>query len=133
VFGRPLVWSEELARFALIWLTFVGAAYVMAYRRHIVVSLFKLGDRSWLVLEILSTMIMLIVIVTILPAGLEFVQSNMNVRSAGAGVPAGWVKASALVGFALLGVHLVLNVVVAIRYGRVALDGEPVVDQRASI
>lgn len=133
VFGQPLVWSEELARFALIWLTFIGAAFVMSYRRHIVVSLFKLGDRAWLVLETVSSIIMAIVILTILPAGVEFVESNLSVRSAAAGVPLGWVKASALVGFALLGVHIVLNLVVAFRYGRVAIDGEPVIDQRASI
>lgn len=133
VFGQPLVWSEELARFSLIWLTFIGAAFVMAYRRHIVVSLFKLGDRAWLVLETISSIIMVLVILTILPAGVEFVQDNLNVRSAAAGLPLGWVKASALVGFALLGVHVVLNLVVAFRYGRVAIDGEPVMDQRASI
>jgi TRAP-type C4-dicarboxylate transport system permease small subunit len=84
LFGKPLVWSEELARFSLIWLTFVGSAFVMSYRRHIVVSLFRLSDRAWLALETASSAIMVVVILTILPAGVEFVQSNLAVRSAAA-------------------------------------------------
>lgn len=132
LFGTPLVWSEELARFAMIWLTFVGAAFVMAYRRHIVVSFFTVSDRVWLVLETVSSVVMIIVTLVILPAGVEFVQDNLGVRSAAARVPLGWVKASALVGFALLAVHVALNLVVALRYGRTAVEAAGLVDQRTS-
>lgn len=132
VFGRPLVWSEELARFTLVWLTFVGAAFVMAYRRHIVVSFFKLSDRAWLALETISSVVMITVALVVLPAGVEFVQSNVGVVSPAAGVPLGWIKASALVGFALLAIHVAVNLVVAFRYGREAVEAAGLVDQRAS-
>ncbi|MEC8473857.1 MAG: TRAP transporter small permease subunit, partial [Planctomycetota bacterium] len=39
VFGSPFQWSEEVARLALIWMTFVSAAYVMAEGRHIAVDM----------------------------------------------------------------------------------------------
>jgi TRAP-type C4-dicarboxylate transport system permease small subunit len=34
VFNAPPFWTEELARFCLIWLTFVGAVVVHAERSH---------------------------------------------------------------------------------------------------
>jgi TRAP-type C4-dicarboxylate transport system permease small subunit len=38
VFHAPISWSEEWARFALIWLAFLSAAFVMAEGRHIAVD-----------------------------------------------------------------------------------------------
>ena len=48
VFGAPFQWSEEVARFALIWMTFISAAYVMAEGRHIAVDMIstRVGDRG---------------------------------------------------------------------------------------
>ncbi|PMR73279.1 TRAP transporter small permease [Billgrantia endophytica] len=37
VVGRPLYFSAEIARFAMIWLTFVGAGY--AYRKGLLISI----------------------------------------------------------------------------------------------
>ncbi|WP_103104784.1 TRAP transporter small permease [Brevibacillus reuszeri] len=31
----PLAWTEELARYLLIWITFLGSAYAMAIKAHI--------------------------------------------------------------------------------------------------
>ncbi|ALM54266.1 TRAP transporter small permease [Halomonas huangheensis] len=36
VIGKPLFFSEEIARFAMIWLTFLGAGY--AYRKGLLIS-----------------------------------------------------------------------------------------------
>jgi TRAP-type C4-dicarboxylate transport system permease small subunit len=36
VVGRPLYFSDEIARFAMIWLTFIGAGY--AYRKGLMIS-----------------------------------------------------------------------------------------------
>lgn len=32
---QPLAWTEELARYLLIWITFLGSAYAMSIRAHI--------------------------------------------------------------------------------------------------
>lgn len=32
---QPLAWTEELARYVLIWITFLGSAYAMAIKAHI--------------------------------------------------------------------------------------------------
>lgn len=32
---QPLAWTEELARYLLVWLTFLGSAYAMSIKAHI--------------------------------------------------------------------------------------------------
>lgn len=39
VFGNPFVWTEELARFLYVWLTFIGAATVFYENKHIIVDI----------------------------------------------------------------------------------------------
>lgn len=41
--SSSLVWSDELARFSLIWATFLGAAVVVRYNDHITVDVFMAG------------------------------------------------------------------------------------------
>ncbi|EGA89270.1 Tripartite ATP-independent periplasmic transporter DctQ component [Planococcus donghaensis MPA1U2] len=40
VLNSPLAWTEELARYSLIWLTFLGAAYAMSSKAHIGMEFF---------------------------------------------------------------------------------------------
>lgn len=40
VIEQPLAWTEELARYCLIWITFLGAAFAMATKSHIGVEFF---------------------------------------------------------------------------------------------
>jgi len=35
VFNAPIPWAEELARYAFIWLVFIGAALCSKHRRHV--------------------------------------------------------------------------------------------------
>jgi TRAP-type C4-dicarboxylate transport system permease small subunit len=39
----PLSWSEEVSRFAMIWLTFIAASFISARGQHIAVDLFGAG------------------------------------------------------------------------------------------
>lgn len=43
LFRAPLSWSEEVARFAMIWLTFIAASFISARGQHIAVDLFGGG------------------------------------------------------------------------------------------
>lgn len=51
LFGTPLGWSEEVARFAFVWLSFLGAAILVRSDGHIRVSLFVdyLPTAGWIV------------------------------------------------------------------------------------
>ncbi|QBP42434.1 TRAP transporter small permease [Paenisporosarcina antarctica] len=40
VLQQPLAWTEELARYCLVWLTFLGAAFAMSMKAHIGMEVF---------------------------------------------------------------------------------------------
>lgn len=40
ILNSPLAWTEELARYCLVFLTFLGAAYAMAMKQHVLVEFF---------------------------------------------------------------------------------------------
>jgi len=46
LFRSPLSWSEEVSRFAMIWLTFIAASFISARRQHIAVDLFGTADEG---------------------------------------------------------------------------------------
>lgn len=52
VFANSLSWSEELARFIFLWLSWVGASYAVRERSHfrveMLMDLFKGASRVWL-------------------------------------------------------------------------------------
>lgn len=35
VFSSPLVWTEEIARFAFVWFVYISAGYAVKYQRHV--------------------------------------------------------------------------------------------------
>lgn len=40
VIQQPLAWTEELARYCLVWITFLGAAFAMSSKAHIGMEFF---------------------------------------------------------------------------------------------
>lgn len=54
--GAPAFWTEELARFALVWVGVLGAAYAAAHHEHLALSLFsaRAGPRGRCVLRHVS-------------------------------------------------------------------------------
>jgi TRAP-type transport system small permease protein len=111
----PIPWSEELARFALIWLAFVAAGCVMAAGRHITVDVVSrfLGRRGALALECVVSLVVLVVCGAFLPAGVQFIQHLGEVKSPALHIPMSWWYGAALVGFGLLAFHTVVNLVLA--------------------
>lgn len=39
-FAAPTIWSEELARFLIVWVTMLGSAYVLEHGGHVAVTVF---------------------------------------------------------------------------------------------
>lgn len=124
VLGRPIAWSEELARFALIWLTFVAAAFVMAGGRHIAVDVVSrpMGRRGRVALECVSSTVVLAVCAALVPAGIAFVRQTGSILSPALEMPMAWWYFAPVLGFALLGLHAGINLVLTIGRGRPVWD-----------
>jgi len=69
VIEQPLAWTEELARFILFWLTFLGAAYAMSLKAHVSIDFFvnklpKSLYKASLVLSALISTVFFYILVT---------------------------------------------------------------------
>jgi TRAP-type transport system small permease protein len=119
VFGAPLPWGEEAARFALVWLAFLAAAFVMAEGRHISVDVVssRLGPRGKLGLECLSAGLVIAACLLLLVGGFRFVWFVAPVSSPALGIPMSWWYGSASFGLALMALHAALNLAHALRTG----------------
>ena len=111
VFGAPFQWSEEVARLALIWMTFISAAFVMAERRHIAVDMIssRVGDGGKLFIECISYVVVAASCLLLLIGGANFVWHVGKVGSPALGVPKSWWYGAGMVGLLLMAVHSLVN------------------------
>ena len=119
-FGAPFSWSEEVARLALIWMTFLAAAFVMAEGRHIAVDVLssRLSDRGRLRLECLSHDIVAGTCLMLLFGGLRFVWHVSKVGSPSLSIPMGWWYGAVSVGLLLMAIHSLMNLMQLIATGQ---------------
>lgn len=124
VFDTPILWSEEFARFGLIWLTFVASGAVMANGEHIQVDLFgnRLGPRARVGMEVFAALIVIVTCAMLLPAGLRFARGLAGNTSPMMGMPMTIWYSAVVVGFVLLMLHSVVNIVMALVRGRSIWD-----------
>lgn len=119
VFDMPLRWTEEVARFVFIWMAFVGGGFVMGEGRHIAVDIIgrAVGRRGRVAVELLATIVAVVVAGVIIVAAVPYVSRMMNIGSAAVGIPRGLWIVAVPVGLGLMGLHAVVNAVVAVRRG----------------
>lgn len=108
----PISWSEEWARFALIWLAFLAAAMVMAQGQHIAVDVISpwLGSRARRRLECLQNAVVVLTCLLLLIGGSRFVWGVGLVGSPALGIPRSYWYGAASVGLGLIAVHGVANI-----------------------
>ena len=122
LFGSPFQWSEEVARLALIWMTFMSAAFVMAEHRHIAVDMIssRISDRGKLVIECMSYVIIAFSCLLLLIGGANFVWYVGKVGSPALGVPKSFWYGAGLAGLLLMAMHAIVNLL------QVILTGKPI-------
>jgi len=118
VLGTPLTWTEEIARYLLIWTTFVAAAYVSARRLHISVDLLvsKLGERGALVVDVFAGTVVVLTAGLLTVAATLAAKAVVNVTSPATDTPMWLVYASAVIGFGLITIHSLIDIVAEIRH-----------------
>ena len=118
VFHSPMTWTEELARFSLVWLTFLGAGFVMARRQHIAVDILAkaLGRAGERVVNAFSMLVVLIVSAVLAVAGAQFAAMATAIKAPATQLPMSVVYGAAVVGFGLIFIHGLLNSVFDLRH-----------------
>ena len=106
-FDYSIAWTEELSRYSMIWMTFLGAAYALATRAHIGMEL--LVDRMQGVIKqifiVVAAVVCLVFFVMMVVNGYELSMRVMSQPSAVLQIPMGIVYSVIPVS----GVILVIN------------------------
>jgi TRAP-type C4-dicarboxylate transport system permease small subunit len=104
VLGNPLSWSEELARYAFVWITFLGAAVAYRHGSHIIVEtiVVLLPRRAQVALAWLVDALMVACLLVLLVQGLNIVQVNSNVEATMLEIPMSWVYGAVPVSAAIM-------------------------------
>ena len=89
VFHLPLFWTEETARYCLIWASMLGGGYALRHGHHIAVTFFvdRLPKGLYQVTSRLAQIAVLVIIVVILWGGVELVSITRNQISPALRIP----------------------------------------------
>ncbi len=113
VLSDSLSWSEELARYLFIWVTFLGAEITLRYKEHIGLD-FLINNLKGIYKLILSLFIDLIIIgfaTIVLISGIELTQSTLNQYSSALGIPVGLVYLAIPVSMTLMIINVIHSMV----------------------
>lgn len=96
--------TEEYARYALIWLTYlcIGICYKEGSMASVNLLFDKLQGKSKLALYILTRLVILLFLVAAMAYGIRFVKNNLIFRSATLGIPGLFLQSAPFVGAALM-------------------------------
>lgn len=111
VFNIPLGWSEELARFSFVWVSFLGASALMQVREHINVTIFidvfPMRLRNACVL--LANCCALVCVYFFLTGGIQLTRNEWSQLAPALQLPMGWVYLAIPISAALMGVWVLLQ------------------------
>ena len=108
-----LPWSEELARYVMIFMVYLGASVGVKMKNHIAVEFVvnQLPGKWRMVVEILADILMLICFAVIIHFGLSVVRVTMMQKSPVLRVKMGYVYFSIVLGGILMCLQTVVNLI----------------------
>ncbi|WP_282173922.1 TRAP transporter small permease [Cytobacillus firmus] len=93
VLDQPLAWTEELSRYLLVWITFLGAGYAVSVKAHPSIELLfeKANQAVRRVLLALSTVLVVFFFYQIIVNSFIFIERSMMQTSPALQLPMGMV------------------------------------------
>lgn len=129
-----ILWVEEMSRFLMIWLTFLGAGLVLRYGGHIGIdNLQEAFPRQAKLIRGVVFALMLAFFVFMLIMGIRYSIFTWGQTTAAMEIPVGAVYLAMPVGFALLILHALIMMRGYVREKAVLADAEFDAESAASI
>jgi TRAP-type C4-dicarboxylate transport system permease small subunit len=115
--GYPLAWGEEIARYAYVWLAFIGTAYVVTTKEHIQVNffIFKLPRKAQRVIVILEYVLMILSVIYILPSAFHHSVEQWKNLSPAMELPTFFLYISFPIGMTLVVIRLLQTLISDVR------------------
>lgn len=110
VFNQPLIWSEELSRYCMIWLAMLAAALAAREGQHIALSdLIPLPRSAKLVVSAITVLVVAATLWVLIEQGWLLTERTGRQLSPTLRLKMSWIYAAIPVGSALMVVGLVLG------------------------
>jgi TRAP-type C4-dicarboxylate transport system permease small subunit len=105
-------WTGELARFSLVWLTFILAGYLLGRDQHISFDIidYVLPESALRVVRVISYVIVAAICAAFVYEGVGLIDAQSFIRSSAAEIPMSFVYLIPTVGFALTGVRALIGI-----------------------
>lgn len=112
VLDSPLIWSEELVRLLVVWMTFIGAAVICWDGRHLSVDVVfvRLPGKVRRALRIFNCTVALGFLSILVWYSIPLVGLTMNVSIGAMDLPEATYRAPAMIGGGLMIVFIVLRI-----------------------
>ncbi len=112
VLDSPLVWSEELVRLLVVWMTFIGAAVICWDGRHLSVDVLfvRLPGGARRVLRIFNCTVALLFLGILVWFSIPIVELTMHVSIGAMDLPEAAYRVPATIGGALMILFIVLRI-----------------------
>jgi TRAP-type C4-dicarboxylate transport system permease small subunit len=113
VFNAPLGWSEEVARFSFVWVSFFGASALLRVREHIGVNVFveRFPPRLRAASIFLADLIALTCIYFFVVGGISLTTNEWRQLAPATEIPMGWVYLAIPISTMLMAIWAVLQTV----------------------
>jgi TRAP-type C4-dicarboxylate transport system permease small subunit len=122
---HSILWVEEVSRYLMIWLTFLGAGLVLRYGGHIGIDTLQVSvPRLATRIRAVIFLVMLAFFVVMLWLGVRYAAFTWSQTTPVMQIPIGAVYLAMPIGFALMIVHLMLMAAPYVREGRFLADAE---------
>ena len=122
VFFTALIWSEEIARYMLVWLTFIGAGSVHKRMGHISIDLLRnaLPAKVQKPFQIVTHLICVVAFVVVVYFGIAYIQVTQAQLSAAMRIPMWYAYIAMPIGGATMLLHSVSHILKILVKERVA-------------
>ena len=115
VFNIPLGWSEEMARFSFVWVSFFGASALMRVREHVNVTVFvdNVPPRLRAVCVLAANFCALIFAYYFVVGGIALTTNEWAQLAPAMQIPMGWVYVVIPISAVLMAIWIVLQTIEA--------------------
>jgi TRAP-type transport system small permease protein len=115
VFARPNPWTEELSRFAFIWLSLIGSSLATKRGAHFLFesTVNALAPATRRILQRIVTMLVTAMLLGIVAVGVELAYEARVQRSPALDLPMVWVYAALPLASALMVLHIIAGLTIA--------------------
>lgn len=119
--GNSLTWADEVARYSMIWLTFLGSGLALRHGAHAAITNAQdaLPGQGQRILRLIILLILFAFFGFMVWVGIDYMDRMSVQKSAALRVPMKWIYAAMPAGFALMIIHLAL---IAPQYLRAGLQ-----------